>query len=79
MRFEQARSEAIDGAHVRATDWQPGKFVSYAFAGLRVNFVGGSSSGWTPQEADLAADWEICGPIDNTPTPPLRDKWGRPV
>jgi hypothetical protein len=62
MTFDEAYSEAIQGAWVRAVDMQPGSYISYNFNGLRINFEGGSSSGWTPRDRDRKAEWEICGP-----------------
>lgn len=62
MTFDEAYSEAILGAWVRAVDMQPGSYISYNFSGLRINFEGGSSSGWTPRDRDREVEWEICGP-----------------
>jgi len=80
MKFEEARSEAVQGAWVRCNDMQPGSYVSYDFSGLRINFPGGSSSGWTPRDRDFEAEWEICGPPEapRLEPKPQRDKWGRP-
>lgn len=77
MNFADARSEAVQGAHIRRKGMQPGSYVSYSFNGLRINLESHTihaSSGWTPRDDDLAADdWEICGPVE--PPKPL-PTWG---
>lgn len=57
MNFNEARSLAISGHRVRAIDMQPGAFVYYDFAGLRID-VGGNSSGWSPKPHDEEVEWE---------------------
>jgi hypothetical protein len=79
MTYDEAYSEAIDGAWVRATDMNPGVYISYNFDGLRINHPGGSSSGWHARDIDRAAEWEICGPPEAPCPEPKPDKWGRPV
>lgn len=77
MNFAEARSEAVQGAWIRHDGMAEGSYISYNFAGLRINFPH-SSSGWTPTDADLAADWTICGPME-APKPrpdPWRNKKG---
>jgi hypothetical protein len=61
VNFAEARSEAVQGAWIRHDGMAEGSYISYAFSGLRINFPH-SSSGWTPSDDDLAADWTICGP-----------------
>lgn len=72
---DQALSLAVTGYRVRAKDMQPGAYVDYQFAGWRINFPGGSSSGWTARERDYAAECEV---VDPDPPKPAKDAWGRP-
>lgn len=59
MTFDEALSEAVDGARVRATNMQPGVFIDYNFAGWRINFPGGSGSGYTFKDIDKVSEWEL--------------------
>jgi len=91
VNFAEARSEAVQGAWVRHDGMAEGSYVSYAFAGLRINFQL-SSSGWTPCNDDLAANWTICGPMVDAlcvttreqaerlakRDEAIRSKWGNP-
>lgn len=85
MKYDDAYAEAVTGAWITADHLQPGSYLSYAFAGLRINFGGGSSSGYSPRPEDREADWRICGPETSKPdvlagfsTPVIKNppKWG---
>jgi hypothetical protein len=76
MTYDEAYSEAVQGAWVRPIDLQPGAWISYGFDGLRINFPGGSSSGWTAREHDRACEWETCGPPEAPRPAPAPSKWG---
>lgn len=72
---DEALSLAVCGYRVRAKDMQEGAFVDYNFAGWRINFPGGSSSGWHARDIDYAAEWEVVE--DAKPEPePVVPKWG---
>ncbi len=75
MTLDEALSEAILGARVRCVTMQPGAYIDYNFNGWRINFEGGSSSGWTPRELDEQAEW-VEVPIGQ---PKPLDSWGRPL
>lgn len=75
MNMHDALSEAILGERVRSDRMQPGSYIDYHFNGWRINFPGGSSSGWTWREADEQAEWSI---IEDE-AEPKRDAWGRPL
>lgn len=75
MIFRDAFSEAVQGARIAAPTIQPGAYVDYQFHGLRIVYPSGSSSGFTPSDADKAAEWAIVFPIEA----PKRDKWGRTI
>lgn len=72
---DEALSLAVTGYRVRAKDMQPGAYVDYQFAGWRINFPGGSSSGWTARTRDYAAEWEV---VEDEPKKSVKDAWGRP-
>lgn len=77
MTLDEALTEAVCGARVRATNMQEGSYIDYNFNGWRINFAGGSSSGWTPRELDYASEW-VEVPIE-APKPepaPLKGGWG---
>lgn len=74
--LDRALSLAVCGYRVRATNMQPGAYVDYQFNGWRVNFPGGSSSGWTPRDIDKAAEW-VEVPIEAPkPEPVVKGGWG---
>lgn len=74
--LDRALSLAVCGYRVRATNMQPGAYVDYNFNGWRINFPGGSSSGWTPRDIDKAAEW-VEVPIEAPkPAPALKGGWG---
>lgn len=77
MTLDEAQSEAVQGAWLTADHFGPGTYLSYNFDGWRINFKGGSSSGFSPRDEDRAADWRVCGP---EPEPqPAASKWGAPT
>lgn len=75
MNYEDALSAAIQGDRVRHDRMQPGSYLDYQFNGWRINFEGGSSSGFSPREVDLFATWHVV-PL---PSEMKRDSWGRPI
>lgn len=76
MTLDEALSEAVCGARVRATNMQPGSYIDYNFNGWRINFEGGSSSGWTPRDIDREAEW-VEVPIEAPkPAPAVKGGWG---
>lgn len=90
MRYEDIWPHVVDGYRVTCDRFGPGTFVDYQFAGLRINHAGGSSSGFTPRDEDIAAEWSLV-PDEPKPTPaappkPVDDvlvldggKWGKPA
>lgn len=80
MKYREAFSEAVQGARVTAPTIQDGAYVDYQFAGLRIVYPSGSNSGFTPTEADEAAEWSI---VDDEPKLYMATKgggksWGLP-
>jgi hypothetical protein len=75
MTLDEALSAAVVGERVRHTGMQPGSYIDYQFNGWRINFAGGSSSGWRQRDIDEAADWQI---VEEPEAIPL-DNWGRPI
>lgn len=74
--LDEALSLAVCGYRVRATNMQEGAYIDYQFAGWRINFEGGSSSGWTPRDLDRASEWQV---VEDEPKPepqPESAKWG---
>lgn len=86
MTFDEAFSEAVQGARISSLTIQNGAYVDYQFNGLRIVFPSGSNSGFSPTDADRAAEWTI--DTMDPPTVPLQDrkpapapnvgKWGLP-
>lgn len=74
MTFDEALSEAIDGARVRATNMQPGVFIDYQFSGWRINFPSGSSSGYSFKDIDKVSEWELWQEPE-APKLPERSPW----
>lgn len=73
--LDRALSLAVTGYRVRATNMQPGAYVDYQFNGWRINFPGGSSSGWTPRDIDREAEW-VEVPIEAPkPAPAVKGGW----
>lgn len=80
--LDRALSLAVCGYRVRAANMQPGAYVDYQFAGWRINFPGGSSSGWTPRDIDREAEWvevpiEMPGVVSREQAE-AKGKWGQP-
>lgn len=59
LTLDQALEAAVLGYNVRAVDMQPGAFINYNFAGFRINFEGGSSSGWSRRSHDETVAWHV--------------------
>ena len=59
LTLDDALSLAVLGYKVRAVDMQPGSFIDYQFAGWRINFDSGSSSGWSKRPHDETVDWHV--------------------
>jgi hypothetical protein len=59
VSLDDALSLAVIGYSVRAVDMQEGSFIDYQFAGFRINFPGGSSSGWRARDHDKDVDWHV--------------------
>lgn len=59
MNLQQAWEAAVGGENVRQVDLQPGAYIDYNFAGLRINFPNGSSSGYRTKPEDETVEWEI--------------------
>lgn len=57
FNLDRALSLAVAGYRVRATNMQEGAYIDYQFSGWRINFPGGSSSGWTPRDLDRVSEW----------------------
>lgn len=87
LTCDDALSLAVLGYKVRAVDMQDGCYVDYNFAGWRINFEGGSSSGWSARKHDYDCAWHV---VDDEPAPlPVievrptqsvalnQQKWGR--
>lgn len=76
LTLDEALSATVLGYRVRADDMQPGAYIDYQFAGFRINFEGGSSSGWSRRPHDETVAWRV---IDDAPVPTINDrqKWGR--
>lgn len=75
MTYDEAFDAAVLGDRVRADNMGEGVYVDYNFNGLRINFPGGSSSGWTARDIDEAANWSIVPLASEI----KRDSWGRIV
>ncbi|QJD54482.1 hypothetical protein P9A30_gp40 [Sphingomonas phage Lucius] len=94
LTLDQALEATVLGYRVRADDMQPGAYIDYQFAGFRINFPGGSSSGWSSRPHDETVEWHV---IDD-PEPVKvemtfvtskeqatrlaqhdRNKWGQPI
>jgi hypothetical protein len=74
MTLDEALSEAVCGARVRATNMQEGSYIDYNFNGWRINFEGGSSSGWTPRDIDRESEW-VEVPIEAPKPAPAKGAW----
>jgi hypothetical protein len=59
MNFEEAVSAAILGDRVRPDTFTTAAYVDYQFNGLRIVYPSGSHSGFTPTDADKAANWVV--------------------
>lgn len=59
LTLDQALEAAVLGYNVRAVDMQPGSFINYNFAGFRINFDSGSSSGWRQRDHDATVEWRV--------------------
>lgn len=59
VSLDDALSLAVLGYSVRAVDMQEGSFIDYQFSGFRINFPGGSSSGWSKRPHDETVDWHV--------------------
>lgn len=59
VSLDDALSLAVLGYSVRAVDMQEGSFIDYQFSGFRINFPGGSSSGWRARDHDKDVDWHV--------------------
>lgn len=91
MKYAEIWPHVVDGFKVTCERFGEGTFVDYQFNGLRINHKGGSSSGYTATEADMAVEWSIVPdePIAATPAPPPKPfddvlvldggKWGKPT
>lgn len=84
MNWNEAFSEAILGARITAPTIQTGAYVDYQFNGLRIVFPSGSNSGFSPTDADKAAEWTVdtmdppMVPLQDRPQPANVGKWGLP-
>lgn len=59
MTYDEAVSEAVQGARVTCDQIQSGCFVDYQFAGLRIVFPSGDHSGFHATDKQRAAEWSI--------------------
>lgn len=59
LTLDDALSLAVLGYKVRASDMQDGAFIDYNFAGWRIHFPGGASSGWSQRAHDATVDWHV--------------------
>lgn len=59
LTVDDALSLAVMGYKVRASDMQEGAFIDYNFAGWRIHFPGGASSGWSQRSHDATVDWHV--------------------
>lgn len=59
LTLDDALSLAVLGYKVHAVDMQPGSFIDYNFAGWRINFDSGSSSGWSQRPHDATVEWRV--------------------
>lgn len=71
MTYDEAVSEAVQGARITCDQIQSGAFVDYQFAGLRIVFPSGDHSGFHATDKQRAAEWSIvpliiceCGVIE---------------
>lgn len=79
LTLAQALEAAVLGYRVRAVDMQDGSFINYNFAGFRINFEGGSSSGWSRRPHDETVAWHVIDePEPSKPEAKPKDAWGRP-
>lgn len=62
MTLDEALEQAVLGEKVRAVDMPHGVYIDYHFAGFRINFPTGSSSGYMIKEHDERIKWEIYEP-----------------
>lgn len=75
LTYDEAYEAAVCGYRVRCDRLQEGAYVDYQFNGLRINFAGGSSSGFTARDEDIGSPWSIVPLASEV----KRDSWGRPV
>lgn len=59
MTRDEALEAAVIGERVRAVDMPEGVYIDYQFNGWRINFPGGSSSGYGMKPHDETVDWEV--------------------
>ncbi len=80
MKYADIWPLVVDGFRVTCERFGPGTFVDYQFNGLRINHAGGSSSGFTPREEDMACEWSLV-PDDPPHVAPKAEasKWGKPT
>lgn len=77
LTVDDALSLAVMGYRVRAKDMQPGAYIDYQFAGWRINFPGGSSSGWSRRSHDETVEWHVVD--EPEPAKPEPSKWGKGI
>lgn len=95
MKYAEIWPLVVEGYKVTCDRFGEGTYVDYQFNGLRINHAGGSSSGFTARDEDIAAEWSLVpdeAPAAPKPVPapnvgkwgkvavvPKRDGWGRIV
>ena len=77
LNVDDALSLAVIGYRVRAKDMQPGAYIDYQFAGWRIHFPGGSSSGWSRRSHDETVEWHVVD--EPEPAKPEPSKWGKAI
>lgn len=84
MNYRDAMAAIVQGDWVRHDAMQPGSYIAHSFSdGPRINFPSGSSSGWSPRDSDLNAEWSVCGPevaltVATSPSGVHSIGWGNP-
>lgn len=78
LTLDDALSLTVLGYRVRADDMQDGAYIDYNFSGFRINFPGGSSSGWSKRAHDETVDWRVIDEPVVAPKPEA-PKWGRAI
>lgn len=84
MNYREAFSEAVQGERVTCDRLGEGVYIDYQFNGLRINHPHGGSSGFTPRDADIAAEWRVVllePPTRPAPAPAGNawGSWGKPT